>query len=91
MERGQLVDHLNNIMSKYYKFELLIKMEYLNVTYFQTMLGDCSRLEGTLWINDWNISANANFTQMFYLSPLHPEFTKVAGTCDANGTFSPNA
>ena len=55
------------------------------------MFGDCSRLEGTLWINDWNISANANFMQMFYLSPSHPEFTKVAGTWDENGTFTPNA
>ena len=44
-------------------------------------------------INDWNISASANFTSMFGgNTPSHPEFTKFPnGTWDSNGTFTPNA
>ena len=42
-------------------------------------------------INNWDINSNIDFTQMFASTPVHPEFTKVSGTWDSNGTFTPNA
>lgn len=40
-------------------------------------------------INNWNITKVTNFDWMFSGCPTHPEFTKVAGTWDDNGTFTP--
>lgn len=40
-------------------------------------------------INNWNITKVTNFDRMFYLCPTHPEFTKVTGTWDESGTFTP--
>ena len=41
-------------------------------------------------INDWDIQKTANFTYMFNATPTHPEFTKVSGTWNSVGTFTPN-
>ena len=40
-------------------------------------------------INNWDISKVTNFNSMFSGCSTHPEFTKVAGTWDDNGTFTP--
>ena len=40
-------------------------------------------------INNWNITKVTNFDWMFSGCPTHPEFTKVTGTWDYNGTFTP--
>ncbi len=42
-------------------------------------------------IADWNISPLSSFERMFYDTPSHPEFTKVQGTWDSDGTFIPNS
>jgi len=42
-------------------------------------------------INNWDINSSINFSHMFYRASVHPTFTRVAGTWDANGTFTPNA
>ena len=42
-------------------------------------------------INNWNINSSIDFTKMFYHDSVHPVFTKVSGTWDENGTFTPNA
>lgn len=41
-------------------------------------------------INNWNINANIDFKGMFHEAPVHPEFTRVAGTWDSDGTFTPS-
>lgn len=40
-------------------------------------------------INNWNITKVTDFAGMFYLCPTHPEFTKVTGTWNESGTFTP--
>ncbi len=40
-------------------------------------------------INNWNITKVTNFELMFSGCPTHPEFTKVTGTWDEGGTFTP--
>lgn len=41
-------------------------------------------------IDNWNISSSANFTEMFKDSNVHPNFTRVVGTWDSDGTFIPS-
>lgn len=40
-------------------------------------------------INNWDITKVKSFSRMFWNCPTHPEFTKVAGTWDDSGTFTP--
>lgn len=40
-------------------------------------------------INNWNITKVTNFNSMFSGCSTHPEFTKVTGTWDNSGTFTP--
>ena len=40
-------------------------------------------------INNWNITKVTSFNSMFSGCPTHPEFTKVTGTWDDSGTFTP--
>ena len=40
-------------------------------------------------INNWNITKVTSFNSMFSGCPTHPEFTKVTGTWDSDGTFTP--
>ena len=42
-------------------------------------------------INNWNISPSGNYTYMFKDTPVHPTFTRVSGTWDSNGTFTPSS
>jgi len=62
-----------------------------NVTYMTMMFQRCSSLNDASGINDWDINSTANFMGMFCNTPSHPEFTKVSGSWDSNGTFTPNA
>ncbi len=40
-------------------------------------------------INNWDITNVTNFNSMFSGCSTHPEFTKVTGTWDSDGTFTP--
>lgn len=53
------------------------------------MFANCTNLTDASAINNWNIRSDADFTGMFNGAPSHPEFTKVAGTWNSNGTFIP--
>ena len=71
-----------------------------NVTDMNTMFGRIEGLEDASGINDWDITNVENFNMMFnvrtdqqyvyVLNPVHPEFTKRAGTWSDDGTFVPN-
>ena len=54
------------------------------------MFSMCQNLTDASGINDWNIKRDCNFTSMFSHCSTHPNFTKITGTWDENGTFTPN-
>ena len=62
-----------------------------NVQDFSLTFIFCDNLTDVSSINNWNINKDSNFDHMFYKTSLHPEFTKVQGTWDNNGTFTPNS
>ena len=55
------------------------------------MLQDNFALTDASAINNWNINSSIEFTKMFSQAPVHPEFTKVTGTWDSEGTFTPSS
>ena len=59
------------------------------VTNMSGMFSYCDKLIDASGINDWNIINVRNFTFMFVRASAHPEFTKVTGTWDDSGTFTP--
>ena len=59
------------------------------VTNFSNMFDESSNLTDASAINDWNINSTANFKYMFRGASSYPEFTKVQGTWDSAGTFTP--
>lgn len=59
------------------------------VTNMSGMFFHCDKLIDASGINDWNIINVRNFTSMFAMSSVHPEFAKVTGTWDDSGTFTP--
>ena len=61
-----------------------------NVDNMDYMFYNCQNLTDASEINDWNIKSDCNFTNMFSCCSTHPNFTKVTGTWDENGTFLPN-
>ena len=61
-----------------------------NVDSMDYMFYNCQNLTDASEINDWNIKSDCNFTNMFSNCSTHPNFTKVTGTWDENGTFLPN-
>ena len=61
-----------------------------NVTTFANAFEEVTSLEDASAINDWNISPTATFMNMFYKTSVHPEFTKVTGTWNSAGTFTPS-
>lgn len=65
------------------------KWNVSNVTYMNSMFLGCSKLTSASGINNWDITNVTNFYNMFSGCPTHPEFTKVTGTWDNNGTFTP--
>ena len=54
------------------------------------MFAENASLTDASAINNWDINTNCDFTKMFSLSPVHPEFTKIQGTWNENGTFTPS-
>ena len=60
-----------------------------SVTSMQSMFWNCTNLTNASEINNWNITKVTNFNSMFSGCPTHPEFTKVTGTWDESGTFTP--
>lgn len=54
------------------------------------MFNMCQNLTDASGINNWNIKSECNFTNMFSNCSTHPNFTKITGTWDENGTFIPN-
>ena len=61
-----------------------------NVNNMQNMFSGAKNLTDASGINDWNIKRDCNFTSMFSYCSTHPNFTKITGTWDENGTFTPN-
>lgn len=61
-----------------------------NVFNFGRMFYNSSLISDSNSINNWNIKNTANFTYMFRNVPTHPEFTKIQGTWNAQGTFIPS-
>lgn len=61
-----------------------------NVENMSFMFSYCKNLTDASGINDWNIKSDCNFTNMFSNCSTHPNFTKITGTWDENGTFTPN-
>ena len=59
------------------------------VTNMSGMFFHCDKLIDASGINDWNIINVRNFADMFWGISVHPEFTKVTGTWDDRGTFTP--
>ena len=60
-----------------------------NVTKMSQMFYSCPITDAS-GINDWDISKVTDFTYMFLECNTHPEFTKVSGTWDESGTFTPS-
>lgn len=60
-----------------------------NVTSMDHMFEGHS-LKDASGINDWNVTNVISFDMMFYGQTVHPEFTKVKGTWEYNGTFTPD-
>ena len=66
------------------------------ITEMQTIANEINRstsnqLTDASAINNWNIQRNAVFIKMFGGgTKTHPQFTKVSGTWDSEGTFIPN-
>ena len=62
-----------------------------NATNMDGMFYENVSLADASAINNWNINSDIDFTRMFYYVQVHPTFSKVAGTWDSYGTFTPNA
>ena len=69
-----------------------------NTTDMKAMFSFCTSLSNASGINDWDINNviassgyESGFYQMFQNAPSHPTFTKLAGTWDSQGTFTPSA
>ena len=60
-----------------------------SVTTMERMFYGDTNITDSSAINDWNITNVTNFANMFYNVTNKPEFTKVQGTWQANGTFIP--
>ena len=62
------------------------------VTDMSSMFSGDRSLSDTSAINDWDIRnvANGKFGRMFWDTPTYPNFTKVQGTWNDDGTFTPN-
>ena len=77
------------------KFGVITNLEDLrywdvsSATNMSSMFQDNESLVDASAINDWNINSSIDFTNMFIHTPVHPEFTRVTGTWDSDGTFTP--
>ncbi len=60
-----------------------------SATNMSSMFQDNSSLVDASAINNWNINSSIDFTKMFNHDNVHPNFTRVQGTWDSEGTFTP--
>ena len=70
--------------------QYLSKWDVTKVNNMSYMFAGCISLNNASGIDNWNILSSANFTEMFKDSNVHPNFTRVVGTWDSNGTFTPS-
>ena len=68
----------------------LSKWNVSNVTTMNSMFSICINLSDASGINNWNIVNVTDFSGMFGGCLTHPNFTKVTGTWDESGTFTPD-
>lgn len=61
-----------------------------NVTNMKKAFNTMTALQDASAINDWDITNVTDFTNMFDNTKPKPNFTKVEGSFDANGTFVPS-
>lgn len=87
------LNSMNHIFRNCRKLTTLHGLENWNVSNVTTMkesFKDLISLQDASAINDWDITHVTDFTNVFYNTPVHPEFSKVSGTWDSNGIFIPN-
>ena len=61
------------------------------VTTMERMFYGSTNIIDASALNNWNIINVSNFQHMFYNVSVKPEFTKVNGVWQSNGTFIPNS
>ena len=88
------VSKVTNMQGMFYTCSItdlsaISKWNVSNVTCMDSMFLGCSELTGASGINNWDITKVESFSSMFWNCPTHPEFTKVTGTWDDGGTFTP--
>ncbi len=88
------VGRVTNMSNMFYGCDIsdlsaLSNWDVSNVTNMYGMFSYCDKLVDASGINDWNIINVRHFDSMFSYCSVHPEFTKVTGTWDGNGTFRP--
>ena len=88
------VSNVTNMQDMFYgcpvtNLSALANWNVSNVTSMTYMFFNCPITDAS-GINDWNISKATDFTSMFSGCNTHPEFTKVSGTWDEYGTFTPS-
>ena len=59
-----------------------------NNSYSEGAFEGLSSLTDASAINGWDIKSDAHFEKMFKNTPVHPTFTKYAGTWGSDGTFT---
>ena len=86
------VKHMQNLFNNTELIDLqgLATWDVSLVNNFNSIFKNIPTLQDASAINDWNIQRTAIFGNMFFNTPTHPEFNKVPGTWDSNGTFTPN-
>ena len=62
-----------------------------SVTTMERMFYGNTNIIDSSAINNWNIINVTNFLHMFYQVTNRPQFTKVQGTWQTNGTFTPSS
>ena len=80
-----LFDH--NISLKFIK--AIQNWDVSKVAVFSWMFDGDEKIIDSTVINGWDISSTATFQCMFRGAPTHPEFSKVPGTWNSSGTFTP--
>ena len=88
------VSNVTNMQYMFYRcpvtnLSALANWNVSNVTSMNSMFLLCPITDAS-GINDWDISKVIDFTNMFLECNTHPEFTKVSGTWNEFGTFTPS-
>ena len=88
------VDNVTTMGGMFYNCRIetlqpISKWNVSNVQNMSKMFCVCTNLTDASGINNWDITKVTEFTNMFKQCSTHPEFTKVTGTWDSEGTFTP--